>query len=68
MLDAGVAVDQGLRFEAVYRKHGDHLWRGVFLFCGDREIASDAVAEAFAQAIRRGEQVESALAWITRAA
>jgi len=68
MLDAGVAVDQGLRFEAVYREHGDHLWRGVFLFCGDREIASDAVAEAFAQAIRRGERVESALAWITRAA
>ena len=35
---------------------------------GTRILASDAVAEAFAQAIRRGEEIESAQAWITRAA
>jgi RNA polymerase sigma factor (sigma-70 family) len=68
MQDATVAIDQGLRFEAVYREHGEHLWRSLLLYSGDREVASDAVAEAFAQAIRRGEQVQSALAWITRAA
>jgi RNA polymerase sigma factor (sigma-70 family) len=68
MQDATVAIDQGLRFEAVYREHGEHLWRSVLLFSGDREVASDAVAEAFAQGIRRGEHVESARAWITRAA
>ena len=38
------------------------------MFTGDREVASDAVAEAFAQAIRRGDEVEAPLAWITRAA
>src|ERR1041385_1478803 len=70
MLSVGVAVplDQALRFEDVYREHGERLWRSVFLFTGDREIASDAVAEAFAQAIRRGPEVRSPVAWITRAA
>ena len=38
------------------------------MFTGDREVASDAVAEAFAQAIRRADEVEAPLAWITRAA
>ena len=70
MLSVGVAVpfDQALRFEDVYREHGGRLWRSVLLFTGDREIASDAVAEAFAQAIRRGEEVRSPVGWITRAA
>jgi RNA polymerase sigma-70 factor (ECF subfamily) len=61
-------LTRSLPFEAVYREHGDHLWRGLLLYTGDREIASDAMAEAFAQAIRRGERIESALAWITRSA
>ena len=68
MGEMGVAVDQGVRFENVYREHGPQLLRSVLLFTGDRELANDAVAEAFAQAIRRGEQVHSALPWITRVA
>jgi DNA-binding NarL/FixJ family response regulator len=42
------------RLERVYRDQGDRLWRAVFLACGSREVADDAVAEAFAQALRRG--------------
>jgi len=68
MREATLAVDQGLRFEDVYREHGARLLRSVLLFAGDREIANDAVAEAFAQAIRRGEDVRSPLPWITRVA
>ena len=48
-----VAVDASTAnaIERVYRQHGDAIWRAVLAFSGDREIASDAVAEAFAQAL-----------------
>ena len=68
MQDAAVADDQGLRFEDVYREQGDRLWRSVLLYSGDREVASDAVAEAFAQAIARGVGVVNPIAWVTRTA
>jgi RNA polymerase sigma factor (sigma-70 family) len=55
------------RLEAVYEEHGPRLWRAVYLYCGDREVASDAVAEAFAQALRRGD-LRSPDRWIWRAA
>ena len=67
-VDAVVEAEQGHRFEDVYREHGARLCRSVLLYTGDLEIARDAVAEAFAQGIRRGEQVGSPLAWITRTA
>jgi RNA polymerase sigma-70 factor (ECF subfamily) len=54
--------------EHVYRDQGERLWRSVFLFAGDREIASDAVAEAFAQVLRRGEAVRSVEHWVWRTA
>jgi RNA polymerase sigma-70 factor (ECF subfamily) len=68
MQDAAVRVQQADRFEVLYRDHGDRLWRSLLLATGDRDIASDAVAEAFAQAIRRGDRIESELAWVTHAA
>jgi len=39
--------------EAVYRADAERLWRAIFAFAGDAEIASDAVAEAFAQVLQR---------------
>jgi RNA polymerase sigma factor (sigma-70 family) len=68
MHDAAVDVDEELRFEATYRDYGARLWRSILLYAGDPEVASDAVAEAFAQAIRRGDEVREPLAWVTRAA
>jgi DNA-directed RNA polymerase specialized sigma24 family protein len=56
------------RIERVYREHGDRLWRAVFLTSGSREVADDAVAEAFAQAIRRGHALRDPAAWVWRAA
>jgi len=58
----------GPDFEGLYREHGIRLWRSVFAFAGDREVASDAVAEAFAQAMRRGAELRDPAGWIWRAA
>ncbi len=52
----------------LYRSEGDRLWRAVYAFARDREIASDAVAEAFAQCLARGDAVRSQKAWVWRTA
>jgi RNA polymerase sigma-70 factor (ECF subfamily) len=63
---AGVSrVEQ---IERLYRERGDRIWRGVLAFSGDPEVASDAVAEAFAQVLRRGDEVRDPERWIWRAA
>ena len=62
------AGDAERRLEVVYREQGARLWRAVFLTSGSREVADDAVAEAFAQALRRGRAVRDPAAWVWRAA
>ena len=52
--------------EAVYRQEADRLWRSLYAFAADPDIASDAVAESFAQAIRRGEALRDPRAWVWR--
>ncbi len=54
--------------ESLYREHGNRLWRAVYAFAGDPEIANDAVSEAFMQLIRRGEGVREPDRWVWRAA
>jgi RNA polymerase sigma-70 factor, ECF subfamily len=56
------------RLERVYREDGARLWRAVLLASGNREVADDAVAEAFAQALRRGPAIRDPAAWVWRAA
>jgi len=51
-------------FERVYRDEGPKLQRAVLLFTGDREVADDAVAEAFAQALARGNEIRSPSRWV----
>jgi RNA polymerase sigma-70 factor, ECF subfamily len=60
--------DAGRRLERVYREHGDRLWRAVLLASGSREVADDATAEAFAQALRRGRELRDPAAWVWRVA
>lgn len=55
-------------FERLYREQGDRLWRAVLAFAGDPDVASDAVAEAFAQALRRGDELHAPERWLWRAA
>ena len=68
MESALAAIDQPSDVEALYRADADRLWRAVHAYAGDAEIASDAVAEAYAQLIRRGAAVRDPAAWVWRAA
>ena len=66
--DAHVRTGQRTTWEDVYRAEGARLWRSLLLFTGDFEMASDAMAEAFAQGIARGDAVRSPAAWVWNAA
>jgi RNA polymerase sigma-70 factor, ECF subfamily len=54
--------------EHLYREHGPRLWRALVAYAGDPEIANDAVAEAFAQALGRGNELRDPLRWVWRVA
>jgi RNA polymerase sigma-70 factor, ECF subfamily len=56
------------RLGLLFEEESPRLWRALFAFAGDREIASDAVAEAFAQCLRRGDAVRDPQAWVWRSA
>jgi RNA polymerase sigma factor (sigma-70 family) len=66
--DALVSSDPADAVERVWREHGPRLWRSLVGFGGDPDLASDAMAEAFAQALGRGDAVRDQAAWIWRAA
>ncbi len=63
--DAEVGAPKGA--EEVYRDESARLWRAMVAFSGDRELAADVVAEAFAQLLRRGDEVRDPSAWVWRA-
>jgi RNA polymerase sigma-70 factor (ECF subfamily) len=54
--------------ETLYREDGTRLWRAVRAYAADSTVADDAVAEAFAQLLRRGEEVREPKKWVWRAA
>ena len=66
--EAVVTDRAGGGLEALYRLDGGRLWRAVLMYAGDREVASDAVAEAFAQALRRDQAIRDPRRWVWRAA
>ena len=68
MQHAGVRTEGSNVVERVWREQGRKLWRSLAAFTGDPEVASDAMAEAFAQALGRGDAVEAPDRWIWRAA
>ena len=68
MDSALVVVDAQSSIEALYRADADRLWRAIYAFAGDAEVASDAVAEAYAQVLRRGSAVRDPAAWVWRTA
>jgi len=68
MQDTTVDAEPATELERLYREHGARLWRALLAFTGDREVAGDAVAEAFAQALGRGAVLRSPLHWVWRAA
>jgi RNA polymerase sigma-70 factor (ECF subfamily) len=61
-------ASEASELEAVYRQDGSRLWTALYAFAGDEEVASDAVAEAFAQALRRGPAIRDVRSWVWRSA
>jgi RNA polymerase sigma-70 factor (ECF subfamily) len=59
-------VDEGKGLEDVYRAQAGRMWRALVGFSGDPEIAAEAVAEAFARAIRDEDQIRDLEPWLWR--
>lgn len=70
MLCKGGHVDDGpWDFDAIWRETGPTLWRAVFAYAGGRrDIADDAVTEAFARAIERAETIREPQPYLYRVA
>jgi RNA polymerase sigma factor (sigma-70 family) len=66
--DAPVNTEPRDAVERVWREQGPKLWRSLVAFTGDPEVATDAMAEAFAQALGRGDAVREHDRWIWRSA
>ena len=63
---APAGVERGERLERLYREQGARMWRALLAYAGDPEVASDAVAETFAQALRRGDAIRDPERWVWR--
>jgi RNA polymerase sigma-70 factor (ECF subfamily) len=62
-------VDDDSDLEAIYQSHSATLWRSLLAYTGGRrEIADDAVAEAFARALANAERIREPLSWLYRVA
>jgi RNA polymerase sigma factor (sigma-70 family) len=66
--EALVETESSSEIERLYQKDGARLWRSLLGFTGDPELAKDAMAEAFAQAIGRGDAIAHQDRWVWRAA
>jgi RNA polymerase sigma-70 factor (ECF subfamily) len=56
-------------YAALYRKVGPRLWRAIFAYSGGRrDVADDAVGEAFARAMESRTRIRSPYPWLYRAA
>lgn len=54
--------------ERVYLEQGANLWRALVAHTRDPELASDSMAEAFAQALARGDAIHEPAPWVWTAA
>jgi RNA polymerase sigma-70 factor, ECF subfamily len=65
----GESVATGHDFEAIWREAGPAIWRSVYAYAGGRrEVADDALAEAFARAIVRGDSIREPVPYLYRVA
>jgi RNA polymerase sigma factor (sigma-70 family) len=63
-----VRVTEASEIERVYREVGNRLWWALLAYTGDREMASDAAAEAFARALAAPDTIRDPSAWVWRVA
>src|SRR6476469_10659690 len=63
------SVSEGRDYERLFQESAPALWRALYGFAGGRrQIAEDALAEAFARAIERGDSVRDPIPYIYRTA
>jgi RNA polymerase sigma factor (sigma-70 family) len=63
-----VRVTEVSEIERVYREVGNRLWWALLAYTGDREMASDAAAEAFARALGAADTIRDPAPWVWRVA
>ena len=63
-----MSLDPESDLEVLFRAQSERIWRALVAFTGDPDVASDAMAEAFAQALARGGELHSPGSWVWRAA
>jgi RNA polymerase sigma-70 factor, ECF subfamily len=64
-----VIVAAEIEIDQLYRDVGPSLWRAINAYCGgQRAIADDCVAEAFARLIQAGPAVRRPFPWLYRTA
>jgi RNA polymerase sigma-70 factor, ECF subfamily len=69
MEDVGAPVEREHDFDRLFREDGPGLWRTMVAFTGGRrDIAEEAVAEAFARALQHSPGIRDPIAWIYRTA
>jgi RNA polymerase sigma-70 factor (ECF subfamily) len=65
---ASTHVSEETRLASVYRHDGPAIWRALLAFTGDPAVAEDAMSEAFAQALARGDELREPARWVWRVA
>jgi RNA polymerase sigma factor (sigma-70 family) len=65
---SGTRMTDAVEIERVYQEQGGRLWRSLLAYTGDRDLASDAAAEAFARALKAADQILDPAAWVWRVA
>ncbi|MCP3854497.1 MAG: RNA polymerase sigma factor [Actinomycetia bacterium] len=67
MMRTGMRRDDMRRVEAAYRACHQRLWRALFVWSGNADLATEAEAEGFAQLCRGIRQIRDPEAWVWRA-
>ena len=64
-----MTIDRQRDYAALYREVGPQLWRAILIYSGGRrEVADDAVGEAFARAIASDGVIRRPFPWLYRTA
>jgi RNA polymerase sigma-70 factor, ECF subfamily len=66
MSEGAAIVERPTDPSVLFADEGPRLWRSILAYAHDPDIADDAVAEAFAQCLRRGDAIVDPRAWLWR--
>ena len=63
-----MSLTRGSEVERLYREESGRLWRSIVAATGNREVADDAVAEAFTLALEAFPSIREPVRWLWRVA